>query len=194
MKKTLLFLLIFILSCRIALPQNDGSGEVSFYPHYMTTFDRSFYAAGINLTFFIGERWGLEYNFSIGATSDRKFYAHSPFGAAAGVWLLANIADGDGDFWGVLGIILILVPEGISYAIPLPENSALKFKVNPLGFDYLKKNAEEEIHFSGEASIKYKINISGNTFFAIEAGIRDFYDSNIWLMDAKIHFGFNLSD
>ena len=192
--KTLLLLPIFILSYRITLSQNDGLGEVSFYPHYMTTFDRKFYAAGTNFTIFINEQWGLEYDFSIGATSDHKFYVHSPLGATAGIWLLTNIGEGGGDFFGILGILLIMLPEVISYSISMPENSALKFKISPLGFDYLKKNGKEEIHFSAVASIKYKINISGNTFFAVEAGVRDFYDSNIWMLDTKIHIGFNLNN
>lgn len=151
--KTLFFLLLFLQSTLFA-QYIETSGQL-WTKYSMGKVDSAIYNNfSLGGEVLVGERWGLNYNFDFISRNDNIFQMHSSAGLilgpvliAGGVvsWATAGDSNNDGDKdpnLGALGIIggllLIALPEGVSYHIPIKYHWDFSPYVNILGVDYMK--------------------------------------------------------
>ncbi|MES2590050.1 MAG: hypothetical protein V4622_13810 [Bacteroidota bacterium] len=100
----------------------------------------------------VHERIGLNYNFDFVHRDDKLYHLHSSAGLVAGPPLIGlgiisylvngNLAE-DGNLGGlgiVGGLLLLILPEGVSYHLPIKYNYDLSAYANVLGVDFVKNN------------------------------------------------------
>ncbi len=106
-----------------------ATAELSAYEN-----NTNFIGYGVQMTFPIGERLGLNYKILFGHNTERDFFMHSTMGSYVSVLLLTT--NGNVNNIAYLTILLCMIPEGVSFHIPLNPNFRLTPFINPLGIDY----------------------------------------------------------
>lgn len=99
----------------------------------------------------ISDRFNLRYSLGFGILDNNKFYMHMP--GLAPVGILALIYGGDDEFFRYIGVILILLPEGISYDIPLND----KWELSP----FININSAETYAYGVNNYFRYKFSADG---------------------------------
>lgn len=123
--------------------------------------------------FILENRFGLNYNFDFIFRNDNIFQLHSSAGLLGGPaliglgiisWAAAGDSDGDGQKdsnLGALGIIggliVLALPEGVSYHIPLHYNWDVAPYANILGIDWMKNKNSNERYWRYAASFGTKL-------------------------------------
>lgn len=193
MKKfTLLIYILFISAILKAQDVNDSGylhptkfsliGQEIFFP------EKSFISFGIQLEASIGRHLYLNYHFALGTTSQGGLYAHSTMGGAGGAALLFNNPDIKGI--GYAAVILLFIPEGIGFEIPLGKKSELVPYLNPAQVDYRTlKAGGEEFNFSGDAGCRYVFNMPKSHFFQIHLGAKLLYNNGEWGIEGGASVG-----
>lgn len=136
--------------------------------------DTAFYINyGITGEYILQNRMGLVYNLEFQKRSDKYKHIHGSIGSLGGPPLilvgllsgLANSADygnSSGSVFGlgylgvVLGILVTVLPDGVSYHIPIGYNGDIAPYANFLGFDYVwnKKVNYSEWKYSCSFGVK----------------------------------------
>lgn len=107
------------------------------------------------------DRLGLTYNFDFLFRNDDYFHFHTSIGALAGpplivIGALATLSDGDdwdnddfnlGPLGILLGIAVLIAPDGISYHIPLSYKWDLAPYANVLGVDVVRNRDIDKTYF-----------------------------------------------
>jgi hypothetical protein len=102
--------------------------------------------------FIIHNHFGLNYNFDWMYRSDNIRQVHTPMGLIGGPFLIVkSLANSIGDSTGsakgagiILGILILILPDGLSYHIPIAYNWDLSPYANLLGLDFIKnKNTND---------------------------------------------------
>jgi hypothetical protein len=163
--------------------------KVSFMAEDIFFSGKSFQSAGINLQFAVGRHGYLNYHFGFGTTSDGGLYAHSTLGGAGGMALVVNSIGEKGVGW--LAFILLLVPEGAGYSIPIGNKMELVPYVDPLQCDYRIKESTygEEFNFSGDAGARFCFKFRNRLFFEPHLGAKLLYNSGEWGLEGGASIG-----
>ncbi len=92
-------------------------------------------AIGINLDIMVTDNVGIHYDFLIG---EKHF--HGPAAPIGGGIVMGWMLENSNEFWGpfVIGVLLSVIPEGVSYNINLNPTISLSPYVSPLQFDYIR--------------------------------------------------------
>lgn len=151
MKKTLILFILIQLSAKAQFSEESFHiwTKYSIGKIDSTTYNNS----SIGFEFLLGNRLGLNYNFDFMFRKDRIQQLHSSAGLIGGPaliglgilsWTGAKDEDGDGEkdsnlgAIGVIGGLLVLVlPEGVSYHIPIKTNWDIAPYANVLGIDWV---------------------------------------------------------
>lgn len=170
-------LLIFLITNSVLFSQyNEQKGHLwvkSSYGIVDTANYMNFSVGGEWILKKWNRRFGLNYNFDLVFRNDRIFQAHSSAGLIVGPpmiglgilsWLASSDTDGDGEKdanFGSLGIIggilLLVLPEGVSYHIPLKYNWDIAPYANVLGVDYMKNHNSNLSYFRYAATFGTKV-------------------------------------
>jgi uncharacterized membrane protein YeaQ/YmgE (transglycosylase-associated protein family) len=151
-----LFTFLFIINCQAQ--HKDGSVYFSPRVGYLDIdgfAPRPF--GGMELEFMVSDRWGIHYTILGGQN-----YFHMPLmpivGALAGFIVGSTKSSSDSSKRNVgmgiiVGIIGALIPEGISYTMPISTRSKLYVApyISPLQFEYLKTKGGGQDGFAGGA-------------------------------------------
>ena len=177
--------------------------KISLTGGYFTTGDYNFGTGGLAVELFVGKHMSLNYTFDLGMTLNNRnhFYYHGAAGATAGSLFigaaivnsavdehldeaLATVLGRDVDLssnltagLGITGVILLLIPEGISYNIDMGKHISLSPYINPLGIDYIasKDIFGQNLLLSVEYGVRAGIYFNNKRFISPEAGIKTFY-------------------
>lgn len=133
----------------------------------------------------IKKRFGLNYNFDFVHRNDQIYQLHSSAGLIAGPPLIGlgiissigkTVSSGNGDAdlgaLGVIGgILLLILPEGVSYHIPYRYNWDFAPYLNVLGVDFMKNNKPNVnkgyLRYAATAGLKVSYwNPKNYTFFS----------------------------
>ncbi|TAL68370.1 MAG: hypothetical protein EPN82_11120 [Bacteroidetes bacterium] len=172
--KYILFTIIFLLSAESGISSDNSTKEhdvkISFgYGQSIVHFNNSSQLNFV-LEYFISKNLSLDYWFASNFSSDNTFI-HTPLGLVAGLTLLSETWKTDYSTYDYLILLLIILPEGIHYYMPMNEYVNLVSYLNPLGYDYLV----DDYSLSSTIGVKLEIvpleNISINPF----AGLKIFY-------------------
>ncbi|MCE3296240.1 MAG: hypothetical protein K0R65_1954 [Crocinitomicaceae bacterium] len=184
--KTLFFLLLCLHTALFA-QYTETSGQL-WTKYSLGKVDTAIYNNfSIGGEVLVGERWGLNYNFDLVFRNDNIFQMHSsagliggPFLIGLGIasWAAAGDSDGDGEKdanLGALGIIggliILALPEGVSYHIPVRYNWDIAPYVNILGVDYMKNRNTDQWYLRYAATFGTRVTYWNpkrytlNTFF-----------------------------
>lgn len=177
--------------------------KISLSAGYLDIKDYQFGMGGIGLEFFVGKHMSLNYNFSLGTSinSNNHFNFHGAAGASTGslfitAALLNNAIDESLDNalssatgkdvdmskgltrgLGITGVILILIPEGLSYHIDMGKHLSISPYVNPLGLDYMgsDKIIGQKLALSYEVGSAVNFYFKNKRYLSPKIGLRGFY-------------------
>lgn len=154
--KNLLVLLVLVLSF-------NGNSQLSqskfnLYGKYSVGYlgTASYQDIGLTGEWLVHEKVGILYNFDLTYRSDNFRQIHAPMGLVGGPLVmgigLGKAWDGDSTTNGgliLVGVLMLLVPEGVSYHQPLGYRWDISPYANLLGLDFIKNRT------NGEKFIKY---------------------------------------
>lgn len=187
---TCLFFVLIFLSV-----YGQDASNITIGGEYSENFAIRNYAGSIQFEGSVGDKVSLNYKLLLGGSTNQTLYVHAPVGAAAGVLLLKTFAGSELRVVNALGIILLVIPEGITF-YPNPESRIRTgVYIAPLGCDYWVKNKDYEyFRFSGEIGGKVKIPLSkdGSIDLQLQGGIRYLY-RNKTIDPFFIHAGAGIS-
>lgn len=110
---------------------------------------------------------GLNYSLRFGRDKDANFLFQCPISALTSIFAVAFLADCDSDLPGI-GLLLCLIPEGLSYNIWMNEDFAITPYVNPL----LLEVSTEHVAPVLEAGAKMKVFCGKYIFGCAELGLQ----------------------
>lgn len=161
MKKIyLLLILVVSVSIRAQFTQKSFRLEAN---GVFGTFGKSPYSGGqIGARWLVSDRIGLRYNFDVLYRSKNHRHIHTPMGLVGGPILIAvgigNALDKDstsssGGLGILSGILLLALPEGISFHQALGDRFEVSPYANLLGIDFIRNRT------SGNNSVKYAFSL-----------------------------------
>lgn len=157
MKKIGLLLLMLI---SLDTFSQDESSRLSLYVNTLQSPGFSAYAFSPLLEVGVSETVNLRYSLGFGVNQNNKLYLHSPLTLPLGTILFFSGLGDNTNIISTLGIILIVIPEGVSFDIPVTD----KLEISPFidvnaGEFFLKTNNEFDFSLSGDAgaSVQYSI-------------------------------------
>ena len=113
---------------------------------------------------------GLNYSLRFGRNENNNFVFQCPISAFTAILAAAWLAQ-DSDL-GALGLVLCLIPEGLTYNVWLNDDFAIAPYVNPLLIEF----SEDRISPVVEAGAKMKVYMGKVLFGALDFSIQSPYD------------------
>lgn len=124
----------------------------------------NFHAYSINPSFelALNDHWNLRYDLGFGIRGNRKFYMHTPVTLPVGGLLFVIGLSGGGSFINTLGILMMIVPEGISYDISLTDNMEVSPFIDLNSCEYFLTPEYNDLQFllSGDAGFAVRMHVS----------------------------------
>ena len=136
---------------------------------------------GISIEPSITDYLSLNYKFALNYRGKDNFSVHGNPGSVVSPFMFSmiNLADSNNGGWIVLGIVSLLIPEGVNFKYIPDGYSQLAFAayINPIGVDYAKKRPELKryLFMSGEIGAKAYFVVKKSFFLNAFGGIRTIY-------------------
>lgn len=184
--KKLLFLFILVQS-NVFAQYSENAGHVWAKYSYGKVDSANYNNFSVGGEWMVKKWLGLNYNFDLVFRNDNIFQAHSSAGLIVGPpliglgiisWLAAGDDNGDGNKdanlggLGIIGgILLIVLPEGVSFHVPINYNLDFAPYVNIFGVDWMKNKNTDNNYFRYAATFGTKLtywrpsNYTFSTFF-----------------------------
>ncbi|MCD6067817.1 MAG: hypothetical protein K0S33_2643 [Bacteroidetes bacterium] len=192
MSRILFFVYTFLFSFALS---GQEQFSIGLGAEYSENFSIRNYSGTIQVEVPLGDRFGMNYKLGIGGSTDRVFYLHSPVGAAFGTILLKSLGGNNSSAVNTIGVLLIAIPEGITF-YPNPDaDIRVGIYVAPLGCDYWYKNSNYEyFRFSGEVGgkVKFPLGKDDRIDLQLQGGLRYLYRNKV-IEPFFIHAGAGLS-
>lgn len=192
--KPFCIILLIILTSSNSFAQDYN---LSLGAEYSENFAFRNYSGQLLFELPVGDNFTLNYKFLIGGNSDRAFYVHAPIGAASGAVLMKELGGANTKIINTLGVLLMIIPEGVTF-YPNPDNDVrVGIYVSPLGSDYwYKRSNYEYFRLSGEAGGKVKFPLGKDDRFDIilHGGVKYLYSKKAvdpFFINGGIAFGVN---
>ncbi len=144
----------FIIACLLAYSTTWGqltqkSFRVEASGMFGTYGNSAYYGGSIGARWLISDRVGLRYNFDVLQLNNQTRHVHTPMGLVGGPILMATgfsrAFDGDsttrGTFGIVSGLLLLILPEGLSYHQAIGSHFEVSPYANVLGIDFIRNTA-----------------------------------------------------
>lgn len=168
-KTTLLVFTLFILSFSSNAQLTNGDANVSL-KYSMGTIDTATYSNyGFQLEIFLNEYFGINYNFDLMHRNDNVRQFHAPMGLLGGPLVMGagfvRSVDGDSTTKGaglvVLGVLMLALPDGANFHLPLGPSTDFALYANVLGIDFIKNRT------TNEKSVKYAASFGTKVTYLI---------------------------
>jgi len=130
----------------------------------------NFHAYSINPTFelAVSDHFNLRYQLGFGIRGNKKFYMHTPVSAPiGGLLFIAGLGSG-GSFISTLGILMLIVPEGVSYDISLSDNVELSPFIDLNSCEYYLTPEYNNLKWllSGDAGVSCQLHLGDRFCFS----------------------------
>lgn len=185
--KKLIVLSLFVFGAYMAQSQTTR-----FSLNGNSILNSRFSAFSVNPSIDIGvsEHFNIHYSLGFGVRGNSKFYMHLP--ASAPLGMLAFIA-GIGDysnFLSYLGIILIILPEGVSYDIPLNDNWELTPFININSAECFTSGVNNDFNYllSADGGVAARYYFSDKFFGQVYSSAK-IIESKAWGVSGGFGFG-----
>lgn len=143
-------------------PKNEATDRISVYTTYQHAGNFGSYTLLGNLSLNVKPWFSLHYNLGFGMTERHRIYVHSPATTGLGMILFLSSLDGDSGWLSILGILLMIAPEGISFHIKPNNNYILSPYINVNSLDFFHSNQEFNPHLSLESGLRLDRNLGQN--------------------------------
>jgi|GEM_PF-1114923 len=169
------FLLFLLLTLSVNVHAQLTSNKVHLFAKYSygKVDSSAFHNYSVSGEYLINRYIGLNYNFDLMFRKDQLRQFHSSIGALAGPPLIAigvfsaiassastsNSEFNLGILGGVLGLIILAAPDGVSFHIPLSYKWDLSPYANVLGVDFIRNRNTNDYYF------KYAMSFGVKTTF-----------------------------
>lgn len=136
---------------------------------------------GISIEPTINEYISLNYKFALNYRGSENFSVHGNPGSVVSPYLFSmiNSSDSNNGGWVVLGILALLIPEGVNLKFIPDGYSQIAFAgyINPIGIDYARKNpgTDKSLYMSGEIGAKAYFVVKNGLYLNAFGGIRSIY-------------------
>lgn len=117
----------------------------------------TYYGGSLNFEWNILKNVSIQYNFDFLERNDNIRQIHTPLGIIGGpIWMAASaksLTDGDSTTTGIgilYGLLVLALPDGVSYHIPVSDRWQISPYANVLGIDFVKNKNDDS-----ESDIKY---------------------------------------
>lgn len=195
-KKMARYLIAFILSIWfVNLSTAQEKSSFAVIGEYSENFSWRNYAGGFSVEVQAKNNLYFNYKLLLGGSSKRAFYLHSPAGAAIGTVLLSVFSNSNPNAINTVGVLLYLIPEGITYYPKNEGKSRAGIYFSPLGVDYWKKRSSYEyFKFTGEIGGKFKYTLKDEKLDLLAyGGLRYIYNKKDFTDPMFLHAGLGLS-
>jgi hypothetical protein len=146
--KYILFL-VFLSSGTIFGQLTQKSFRVEANGMFGTYGSASYYGGSLGARWLVSDRIGLRYNFDVLQLNNQTRHIHTPMGLIGSPLLIGagigRTIDGDsttrGGFGIITGLLLLALPEGFSYHVPIGNRLEISPYANLLGIDFIRNKA-----------------------------------------------------
>jgi hypothetical protein len=144
-----LLILLFLSSGTIFGQLTQKSFRVEANGMFGAYGSASYYGGSIGARWLVSDRIGLRYNFDVLQLNNQTRHIHTPMGLIGGPLLIGagigRTIDGDsttrGGFGIITGLLLLALPEGFSYHVPIGNRLEISPYANLLGIDFIRNKA-----------------------------------------------------
>jgi len=128
---------------------------------------------GLQLDLFLDDHFSVNYNFDLTYTTDNKRFFHTPLGLIGGppliiIGLLSSDSTSAFNFGkggAVLGILLLILPDGAALHLPIRDKVDISPYANVLGLDFIKDRN------TNEKWIKYSLSFGARVSYLHKSGV-----------------------
>jgi hypothetical protein len=161
-KKLLLIFIVFSVYSNAQLTQH----QFHFSTKYSSgSIDSALYNNfSLNFEVIVHNNIGLNYNFDLLFRNDNVHQIHAPMGLIGGpLLMLAGLASGSdstssGGGLVLLGVLLLVLPDGVSFHIPAGYQWDISPYANLLGIDFIKNRTSNENWIKYACSFGARVN------------------------------------
>lgn len=181
--RNLILIFIIFLTFTSKAQLSEYKGYVGLNTSFGQVDKAQYYTIGFKGEWTFKSRFGLLYNFEFVKRNDQIWNLHSSVGSVGGplIALVGILADGYTNNFGfntnlgragiVAGVVMFIMPEGVTYHIPIGYNWDVAPYVNVLGLDYVRDQVLDQgrLKWSGSAGLKTSYwttsGFSANVYF-----------------------------
>lgn len=185
--KKLIFIFVFTLATIFAQSQSAKfsiNGNTILNPNFLSYSINPFYEV------YLDKHWNIHYSLGLGVCDNNKFYIHLSCLAPLGILFLSDLDDSS-DFIQYLGIILVLLPEGVSYDIPLNKKWVIAPFININSAECFMSSLKGDFNYllSADAGITIRYYFSDKFYGQIYSSAK-IISSKSWGINSGLGFGF----
>lgn len=169
MKKQILFAVLIGIAFSTF---SQRETRLSFYAQSIQANNFNTYSINPTIDIPVSDNFNVRYSIGFGIRGSGKFYMHTPLTAPVGGVLFVSGLGHESSFLSVLGIVLIILPEGVSYDFRLSK----KVEMSPfLDFNsvelYLTPNNQFDFKLSADLGIESQIYITDKFYASAHASL-----------------------
>ena len=184
MYRIAVLLSFLLLSSSVSHGQDEDSLKFGIVGEFVQIPAYGMFSFGINLNIPVADRLDVNYRLGFGGTSNgEELYIRSTLGTAAAWRCMSLLTERDSTIkiapkTLAFGLLLWLIPEGVSYHFPWKGKSYPGIYLNPLSFDYVKNRftkQERIAYWSGEVGARITCKFRNGIWLSPGAGLKFFY-------------------
>jgi hypothetical protein len=148
--------------------------------------NNTFKTYGLRVEYPLDEHWFMNYDYHFIATSSGIHFSHVPF-FAMGIKYIPRFATTDLKALGSLMVLMMVIPEGVSYKINPQDKIQFVPYLNPLGFNRLVFEREGQTikkpwAFAINTGLEVQSDLPWNMYAAADTGVTldVFNGKSIW--------------
>jgi len=166
---------------------SNGDTHIGFIVRNDFLPNNTFKTYGLRVQYPLNEHWYLDYDYHFIVAGNGLHFSHMPL-CAMGVKYLLLYTPMINDGWAYSALLMMVIPEGVSYKINPGKKIQYIPYFNPLGLDRLVFEREGQAvkkpwGFACNMGLEIQSDLPGNFYAAADAGITYNYAS------AKTAFG-----
>lgn len=203
MKLTLCSLFLFCLLATPAQAQLTSHDANLSLKYSLGKVDSAQYNNfGFQAEFFVNKYIGLNYNFDFIYRNDNFRQHHTPLGLIGGPILIGlgvtKMIDGDSTTRGgmaIVGLLVLVVPDGVSFHIPVNPSWDISPYANLVGIDFIKNRETNEKSIKYAMSFGSKFTYTANNFITFSAFAETRKTASVpWALGAGVGVGILLGE
>jgi len=160
---------LLLLSTIVLQAQESGTAQLEAVceADYLWLEDEYRITTGPTFNYWITDNVGLNYSFQVGYDSRYDFQFNTGWGQILAYYLL-DLFDNE---VGYLTALSIIIPEGVSVAVPVNKIATLIIYCNPLEADYMQYD-NPRLRCAGEFGVKPQIHLGHGISVRPKIGMR----------------------
>lgn len=172
MRNFLTIIFLFSITFSFAQFQSDDTHIMGKFS-YGTSGAARYNSYGLQMDLFLEDFVSVNYNFDLTYGTDNKRYFHTPLGLIGGPPLIIfGLLSSDstnafslGKGGAVLGLLLLILPDGAALHIPIRDKVDISPYANVLGLDFIKDRN------TNEKWIKYSLSLGARFTYLHKSGV-----------------------